>query len=79
MGLMKIQQPEITLPAMVAKMEAESNVTKRQTLFGSLLALLSDKELLEEPDILQKVFVAAIQANDIETFQATLSELSPVR
>jgi len=79
MGLMKIQHPEITLLAMVAKMEAESNVTKRQTLFGSLLALLSDKELLEEPDILQKVFVAAIQANDTETFQATLSELSPVR
>ena len=46
MGLMKIEQPQTTLPQMVQQIEAVPDAEKRGILFSSLLALISDEELL---------------------------------
>ncbi len=44
MGLMHIQTPKTTVPAMVEGIRSEADERRRQTLFSSLLALLEDKE-----------------------------------
>jgi hypothetical protein len=46
MGLMRIQQPEITLPKMVERLQTEPNLVKRQNLFNALLALMGNEEYL---------------------------------
>ncbi|HEX6383118.1 MAG TPA: hypothetical protein VF177_00475 [Anaerolineae bacterium] len=45
-GLMRIQQPEVTLPEVVKRLQAESDIVKRRNLFNALLALMEDEEHL---------------------------------
>ena len=46
MGLMQIQQPEVTLPKMVERLKAEPDALVRKDLFNALLALLNNEECL---------------------------------
>lgn len=46
MGLMQIQQPEVTLPKMVERLKAEPDASVRKDLFNALLALLNNEECL---------------------------------
>lgn len=46
-GLMKVESPETTLPAVLEQIDSEPNAENRADLFGTLIALLSDQELIK--------------------------------
>ena len=45
-GLMKIEQPEVTLPRVVDRLQLEPDTVRRRNLFNALLALMEDEKHL---------------------------------
>ncbi len=46
-GLMKVEAPETTIPAVLKQIDSEPDPEHRADLFGTLIALLSDQEIIK--------------------------------